>query len=149
MENKETNPTIVHNYYGITFQNCSMPNASIQTISQPSADARHAPEASIPEAESDTIAPDASLCTPRAKALLKRLAEAGLVDEHWMPRTLSNAEKGVLASLLADRLDLSTPWQTFGGLWGIKPENLRSAYNKGMEQRKTTAFMGWVKEVME
>ena len=89
------------------------------------------------------------LRSARAEALLTRLVKAGLVDEHWVPRTLSNAEKGVLAFLLANRLDLSTPWQTFGGLWGIKPENLRSAYNKGMEQRKTTAFMGWVKEVME
>lgn len=50
METKEPTPTIVHNYYGITFQDCSMPNATIQTISQPSADTRRAPDAPMPEA---------------------------------------------------------------------------------------------------
>ena len=90
----------------------------------------------------------AALDTPRAKALLGRLVAAGLVDERWQPLSLSNAEKGVLASLLADRLDLSTPWQTFGGLWGMKSETLRSAYNLGMGQRKTAAFMERVKGVI-
>lgn len=144
METKEPTPTIVHNYYGITFQNCSMPNATIQTISQPSADAQPAPAAHTSE---DALSD--ALRTPRAEALLARLVDAGLVDANWQPLSLSNAEKGVLASLLADRLDLPTPWQTFGGLWGMKSETLRSAYNLGMGQRKTMAFMERVKGVME
>ena len=152
METKEPTPTIVHNYYGITFQNCSMPNATIQTISQPSADAQPAPAARAPE---DTLSD--ALRTPRAEALLARLVDAGLVDASWQPLSLSNAEKGVLASLLADRLHLSTPdrlgvdnlWQTFGRLWGMKPENLRSAYNKGMDQPRSNAFIQRVNRALE
>lgn len=89
------------------------------------------------------------LRSARAEALLARLVKAGLVDEHWQPLSLSNPEKGVLASLLADRLEVDNPWQTFGGLWGMKSETLRSAYNLGMGQRKTMAFMERVKGVME
>ncbi len=91
----------------------------------------------------------AALDTPRAKALLGRLVAAGLVDERWQPLSLSNPEKGVLASLLADRLGVDNLWQTFGGLWGMKSETLRSACNLGMGQRKTMAFMERVKGVME
>ena len=104
METKEPTPTIVHNYYGITFQNCSMPNATIQTISQPSADAQPAPAARAPE---DALSD--ALRTPRAEALLARLVDAGLTDEHWQPLSLSNAEKGVLASLLEKVLDEELP----------------------------------------
>lgn len=144
MENKEPTPTIVHNHYGITFQNCSMPNATIQTISQPSADTRRAPEASTPEG----TLPDA-LRTPLAEALLARLVDAGLVDERWQPLSLSNAEKGVLASLLAGRLKVNNQWQTFGRLWGLKPETLRTAYNKGMDQPRSNAFIQRVNKALD
>ncbi len=99
------------------------------------------------EKASDTL--PAVLGTPQAQALLGRLVAAGLVDERWQPLSLSNPEKGVLASLLADRLGVDNLWQTFGGLWGMKPETLRSACNLGMGQRKTMAFMERVKGVME
>ena len=56
-------------------------------------------------------------------------------------RTVLRGEEG------SNALDL--PDQTFGRLWGVKPETLRSACNKGMEQRRTGAFMRRVVEVME
>ena len=144
METKEPTPTIVHNYYGITFQNCSMPNATIQTISQPSADAQPAPAARVPE---DALSD--ALRTPRAEALLARLVDAGLADEHWQPLSLSNPEKGVLASLLADRLEIGNHWKFFGRLWGMNPETLRTAFNKGMDQHRTADFMERVKTALK
>ena len=104
---------------------------------------RPAPEASTPEA----TLPDA-LCTPLAETLLARLVEAGLVDERWQPLSLSNAEKGVLASLLAGRLKVNNQWQTFGRLWGLKPETLRTAYNKGMDQPRSNAFIQRVNKAL-
>ena len=89
------------------------------------------------------------LRSARAEALLARLVKAGLVDEHWQPLSLSNPEKGVLASLLADRLGVDNLWQTFGRLWGMKPENLRSAYNKGMDQPRSNAFIQRVNRALE
>ena len=139
METKEPTPTIVHNYYGITFQNCSMPNATIQTISQPSADTRRAPDTPMPEA----------LRTPLAETLRGRLADAGLVDGHWQPLSLSNAEKGVLASLLADRLEIGNHWKFFGRLWSMNSETLRTAYNKGMDQHRTADFMERVNRALK
>lgn len=144
METKEPTPTIVHNYYGITFQNCSMPNATIQTISQPSADTRRAPDAPMPEA----AMPEA-LRTPLAETLRGRLADAGLVDGHWQPLSLSNAEKGVLASLLADRLEIGNHWKFFGRLWDMNSETLRTAYNKGMDQHRTADFMERVNRALK
>lgn len=122
----------------------------------PCTDTKAAPDTAEPaaqtvdeaEAEAPTPLPEA-LRTPCAEALLARLVGAGLVDEGWQPLSLSGAEKGVLASLLAGRLDIATPWQTFGRLWGVKPETLRAACNKGMEQRRTGEFMRRVVKVME
>lgn len=124
----------------------AMPEASAseQSLSEEQAGAEERLEGG-----GEVAAPLEVLCSARAEALLSRLVKAGLVDERWQPLSLSNPEKGVLASLLADRLDLPTPWQTFGGLWGMKSETLRSAYNLGMGQRKTMAFMERVKGVME
>ena len=85
------------------------------------------------------------LDSPDALALLERLRRAGVADEAWRPVGLSSAEKGVLASYIAARLGIATPWQTFARLWGMRPDTLRAAYNKGMEQKKTARFLERVK----
>lgn len=70
------------------------------------------------------------------------------MDDGWQPLSLSNAEKGVLASLLADRLEVDNLWQTFSRLWGMNSETLRSAFNKGMDQQRTNDFMERVKNAL-
>ena len=85
------------------------------------------------------------LDSPDALALLERLRRAGVVDEAWRPVGLSSAEKGVLASYIAARLGIATPWRTFARLWNMRPDTLRAAYNKGMEQKKTARFLERVK----
>ena len=162
-----------HYYYGMTFQHCTMPNATFQTINQlPASEcppseapasatqASNVPASDTPTADAPT--PDAStidtpsaprlpdvLSTDEARDLLDRLTSAGLLTGHWQPLHLSAAEKGVLASLVAARLDIGHQWQTFGRLWGMKPETLRTAFNKGMEQRRTGEFMRRAVEEME
>ena len=153
MEDNKQQQTEVKNFYGgIYFDRCQMTDIKFQTIVQGD---MHV------EAEEDE-GRDAALATPQeeydmppqlqtqeAEALLKKLTAAGIVDECWRPLGLSGSEKGVLASLLADRLEVDNLWQTFGALWGMKSETLRSACNLGMGQRKTLAFMERVKGVME
>ena len=56
-------------------------------------------------------------------------------------RTVLRGEEG------SNALDL--PDQTFGRLWGMKPENLRSAYNKGMDQPRSNAFIQRVNRALE
>lgn len=88
----------------------------------------------------DTPDPFPELSTPQARELLSKLVGAGVLDEALQPVGLSYAEKGVLANLLASRLGIANLWRVFGALWGVKPDTLRSAFNKGMEQVKTSSF---------
>lgn len=97
-----------------------------------------------PEQNENNIIPGL-LCTNEAQCVLERMCSAGILDEHWQPVGLSNTEKGVLVSLLAERLGIGSLWQTFSGLWRMKPETLRTAYNKRMEQKRTGVFMERVK----
>lgn len=115
--------TTVNNIYGLAFQHCTFHDATFQTLVQGA------------EGERES----AHSCKGARKATSSAGAE----------KALSNAEKGVLASLLARRLDIPNLWQVFGSLWGMKPETLRTACNKGMDQRRTAEFMERVKGVME
>ena len=152
MEDDKQKQTEVKNFYGgIYFDRCQMTDIKFQTIVQGDMHVQATEDEERNEAfaaqEEQDVPPQ--LQTQEAEALLKKLTAAGIVDECWRPLGLSGSEKGVLASLLADRLHLSTPWQTFGRLWNMKSATLRTAYNQGMGQRKTTAFMDRVKRVME
>lgn len=113
----------------------------------------HATTSAAPEVEAEEVEeadalpalPD-SLITPQARQLLCRLATDKILDEAWQPVALSQAQRGVLANLLSSRLNIDTPWQTFGRLWGMKPETLRAAFNRGMEQPRTGEFLEKVKK---
>ena len=110
------------------------------------------PEAAEQPAAGNEAAADClpeELRTPIAETLLSRLVEAKLVDDGWQPLSLSNPEKGVLASLLADRLEIGNRWKFFGRLWGMNPETLRTAFNKGMDQHRTADFMERVKNALK
>ncbi|MDO4160421.1 MAG: hypothetical protein Q4D41_08195 [Prevotellaceae bacterium] len=70
------------------------------------------------------------LSTPEAKAMLDKLRAARLLDDNYMPTSrVSLAQKGIIASSLADRLGIRDLWKTFGDHWGVKKETLRSAFN--------------------
>lgn len=140
--------TVVNHIYGFQFNGCQITNPTFQTImpndvSTDCPETKNNPAQEAEQNESGII--PASLRTTEAERVLERLRSAGIVDSRWQPVGLSNAEKGVLASLLADRLDIGCLWQTFGDLWRMKPETLRSAYNKGMEQKRTGEFLERVK----
>lgn len=140
--------TVVNHIYGFQFNGCQITNPTFQTImpndvSTDCPETKNNPAQEAEQNESGII--PASLRTTEAERVLERLRSAGIVDSRWQPVGLSNAEKGVLASLLADRLDIGSLWQTFGDLWRMKPETLRSAYNKGMEQKRTGEFLERVK----
>ena len=146
----EEEKTTVNNIYGFQFNGCQISNPTFQTVVPGGIPAEHPePEnapVQEPEQKETGILPE-PLRTAEAQRVLKCLCSAGIVDGRWQPVGLSNAEKGVLASLLADRLDIGSLWQTFGDLWRMKPETLRTAFNKGMEQKRTGAFMERVKRV--
>ena len=80
------------------------------------------------------------LCSSDAKALHTKLQQADIVDAHWQPVALSNAEKGTLAEYIADKLSIKSKWKLFGALWMVDAETLRTAKDRGLEQDKTWEF---------
>ena len=89
-----------------------------------------------------------AFATAEARSLMGKLINGGLLDEHWQPAGLSNAEKGILAQYLSGELNIKNQWQTFAALWGMKPETLRRAAAKAMEQKKTLAFQDRLKGLL-
>ena len=89
------------------------------------------------------------LNTPQPHAVLSRLIDADILDESFQPLNLSNTEKGVLADLLATKLEIRNLWQVFGTLWGMKTEVLRVANNKAQDQVKTSRFIEKIKHIID
>lgn len=89
-----------------------------------------------------------TLNTPQAKSLIQRLIDGQILDGYWQPINLSNAEKGILAGYLSGELDVKNPWQSFASLWGMKPETLRRAAARAMEQRRTLGFQDRLKGLL-
>lgn len=77
----------------------------------------------------------------KGQAVLKNLQKHGLLDEKFYPLNLSGAESAVLAYQICIALDINEMWKVFSDLWGISPNALRAAYNRGMEQKKTIEFL--------
>lgn len=74
------------------------------------------------------------LGTDKARKTLQKLADAGVLNENFMPAEgLSWSKKGELASLLAIELNIENTWKVFGAFWNVEPETLRSGYNKARE----------------
>lgn len=89
-----------------------------------------------------------TLDTPEARSLIRKLTDGQILDERWQPVNLSNAEKGILAQYLSAELDIRNQWQSFATLWGMKPETLRRAAAKAMEQKKSLVFQDRLKGLL-
>lgn len=136
---KEDTAMTHHNYYGMTFKDCTFNNPTFQTVSSAREEEKREEKVNVTFDE---------LNSSEACDLKKKLTEAGIVSGHWQPIGLSNAEKGVLAQYLAERLGVQNLWRTFGALWGMQPETLRRAAAKAMDQSKTLAFQDRLKELI-
>lgn len=126
----------------------SIDKAQVQISSQPAETSADEPQLLADENTDNEPKqlPD-ELQTPCAQTLLEKLQQAGLMDGNAQPVGLSIAEKGMLASFLAERLDIKNLWKVFGDCWGMKSETLRRAWNKAMEQKKTIAFQEKLKSI--
>ena len=97
-------------------------------------------------AAGDSLPPE--LRTAQADVLHEKFMDDGLLNEDWQPVALSNAQRGLLAYYLSDKLGIANHWKVFAALWGMKAESLRSAYNKALEQNKSLAFQDRLKKVV-
>lgn len=103
---------------------------------------------SLSEAQAGQDVPDI-FTTTESMALMQKLIEHRFIDEALQPIALSWAERSILVDELSARLHISDKWQAFGALWHLKPQSLRSAYNKAMDQKKTSLFFDRIREAME
>lgn len=83
-----------------------------------------------------------SLANPQGLMVLSSLAMHGFLDEHFQPKGLSVTKTAVLAFQISSKLGIQNVWVVFGTFWNIDKENLRSAYNKGMDQQQMSGFIG-------
>lgn len=140
---------VVNNIYGFQFNGCQITNPTFQTV-MPSSTGAEKMEADG-EQEAALLADDPlpePLRTAEAQALLERMCSAGILDGRWQPVGLSITQKGVLASELADRLGIKHLWKTFGGLWHMNSETLRTGCGKSMDQRRISEFRERIRKVM-
>lgn len=107
-------------------------------------DSKHASAPTQPE----TANIPSQLKQPLARQLRRNLIRAGMIDKNWQPQNLSGTESSLLAKALSDRLGITDVWQTFSPLWNRKPDSLRRAFYKALDQKKSLTFQDRLKEIM-
>ena len=81
------------------------------------------------------------LKTEKAQKIMQNLMDIGVVTEDFMPSGISTSEAAVLAYQIGIELEIKNIWSVFGNYWGPNPNSMRTACNRGMEQKKTAAFL--------
>ena len=81
------------------------------------------------------------LKTEKAQKIMQNLMDIGVVTEDFMPLGISTSEAAVLAYQIGIELEIKNIWSVFGNYWGTNPNSMRAACNRGMEQKKTAAFL--------
>lgn len=81
------------------------------------------------------------LKTEKAQKIMQNLMDIGVVTEDFMPLGISTSEAAVLAYQIGIELEIKNIWSVFGNYWGPNPNSMRTACNRGMEQKKTAAFL--------
>ena len=81
------------------------------------------------------------LKTEKAQKIMHNLMDIGVVTEDFMPLGISTSEAAVLAYQIGIELEIKNIWSVFGNYWGPNPNSMRAACNRGMDQKKTGAFL--------
>ena len=81
------------------------------------------------------------LKTEKAQKIMQNLMDIGVVTEDFMPLGISTSEAAILAYQIGIELEIKNIWSVFGNYWGPNPNSMRAACNRGMEQKKTAAFL--------
>lgn len=89
------------------------------------------------------------LTTDNAKKVMKKLVDASILTEDWQPIRLSGSERGMVARVVCERLEINEVWQVFGLLWGENPETLRSYFNKALNQKKSLKLQDKLKNILD
>lgn len=87
------------------------------------------------------------LNTPKAKELLEKLRDSGLLNEYFQPEAhLSLNDKAILAQEISRRLWGENRWAVFQEFWGIN--HLSSLFSKAIRQPKAGRFIESINEIL-
>lgn len=89
------------------------------------------------------------LKSEEAEEMMEDLVDAGLLDEEWQTVNLSGTEQALVAKAVSGKLDIKDVWQVFGSLWSVKPETLRTYFNRALEQKKSLSFQEKLKNILD
>ncbi len=124
-----------------TIEELSLPKLKLQTIGMLSLEW-------LEENAAQSETPSNVLDSEKANELLTSLVKAKMLDEKWQPQKLTSSEKALVAKEICLRLNINNVWQVFGQLWNIKPDTLRSYYNKALDLQKTSDFIDKIKRIL-
>ena len=88
-------------------------------------------EQTVPATESKEIATPKELTSNRGNGMLGELVKKKLLTTDWQPvEDVEEWKLAVIAHKVGTELNMANFWQQFAELWGRKPENMRSNYNR-------------------
>ena len=155
MEKEQVN---IHNYYGMVFQHCDMPNATFQTINRPVGNVDNE-ESSLNEELRMKDVDNEELRMKNEESPSGRHSssggEAGIPHSSLkeLPAGLDTPRaRGLMGRLVKAGL-LDETWQPVG-LSGSKrgvlaQHALRAAYNTGMQQKGMSDFIGLINKALK
>ena len=85
----------------------------------------------VPDTESKEIVTPRELTSNRGNGMLGELVKEKLLTTDWQPvEDVEEWKLAVIAHKVGTELNMANFWQQFAELWGRKPENMRSNYNR-------------------
>lgn len=106
---------------------------------------RASSSALAPPSPGKKLSDSEKLASPQAQQLWAQAQQRGWVDNNSKP-LLPNTEAAFMADRMAQILGIRCKWKTFGEFWGMKPDSLRSAYNKALDKSTMLDFQDELKD---
>lgn len=90
----------------------------------------------------------AQLKSKKAKKILEKLVDIGVLKENFQPNNLTWYIRGYLARRIADTLEISNVWVIFGDFWHLDSATLRTKYNESLGMKKTLEFEDLIHDII-
>lgn len=94
---------------------------------------------------SQTSTIPSELDNDRARNILQRFVDAGMLDGHFQP-LVSRAQAALIADAVSMQLNIVKKWKVFESLW--KRKNIRNDYNKAFSQATVHKYLTKINSIV-
>ena len=94
---------------------------------------------------SQTSTIPSELDNDRARNILQRFVDAGMLDGHFQP-LVSRAQAALIADAVSMQLNIVKKWKVFESLW--KRKNIRNDYNKAFSQTTVHKYLTKINSII-